>query len=486
MGRALLPGIAAALGFGLAFGHIQPLGPLALGIALVFLALGAWRRSAPLLWASVLFLGMAAVRPFSLPPHLAFQLPLLRECTGIVVDLPEPTAKKLSFTVEIPSLGVRLLAYGPQEVSVLPGQRVRLFGQYGVPEPQGWREYLGRRGIQGLFWAEGVEILEEAPKSILSWAALAREKLRSLLSSLPERPRALLAALLLGSRGLLSAEEKVAFREAGVAHLLALSGLHVGILVAGGWFLLGLLRIPRAWRYALLIPIVALYVLIGGLRVSLLRAAVMFGVVGIFWLLWERGWVARAWLDPLQGLSLAAILVLLLWPWSALDASFQLSFSATFGIVLLLPRWTGTPLRKRLPSFLLPVADLGAVSVCAQIGVLPFLGSSFGYIAPYGLLANIILIPWTTLLLWAGILGLPFLAIPQTQPWAGQILGALAEPYLFLVGAIGKFPGAVLPVGERFGLWYLLAILGLLILRASQEEFSSPGPWPRPHPAWPG
>ncbi len=471
MGRALLPGIAAALGFGLAFGHIQPLGPAALGISLVFLALGAWRRSAPLLWASALFLGMAAVHPLSPPKHLTFQLPLLRECTGVVVDLPEPTAKKLSFTVEIPSLGVRLLAYGPQDISVLPGQRVRLFGQYGVPEPQGWREYLQRRGIQGLFWAEEVEVLEESPRGVLFWAALAREKLRSLLFALPQQARALLSALLLGSRGLLSPEEKEAFQEAGVAHLLALSGLHVGILVAGGWVLLGLLRVPKAWRYAALTPIVALYVLIGGLRVSLLRAAVMFGVLGLFWILWERGWVAKAWLDPLQGLSLAAILVLLIWPWSALDAAFQLSFSATFGIVLLLPNWTGSKARRKLPPFLLPVADLCAVTVCAQLAVLPFLGSSFGYLAPYGLVANIILIPWTTLLLWAGILGLPFLAIPHAQLWAGQILEALAEPYLFVVGAIGKFPGAVLPVGKWFGLWYLLAILGLLILRAGQEDF---------------
>lgn len=487
MGRALLPGMAAALGFGLSFGQIFPLGPRALVIAAFFLILAAWRKFVSFLWIAAFFLGMATMRPASLPGNLEFQLPVLRECTGTVVDLPEPTEKKLSFTVELENLGVRLLAYGPQDLSVSPGQRVRLSGRYGVPEPEGWREYLARRGIHGLFWAERVEILSESQGGVLFWAARAREILRTLLSRLPESPKALLSALLLGSRGLLSQEEKEAFRKAGVAHLLALSGLHVGILVTGGWFLLGLLRVPKPWRYLFLIPIVGLYVLIGGLRVSLLRAAIMFGVLGVFWLLWERGWVARAWLDPLQGLSFAAFLVLLIWPWSALDAAFQLSFSATAGIILLLPGWTRAKFRLSLPRFLRYVADISAVTICAQIGVLPFLGSTFGYLAPYGLLANPVLIPWTTVLLWAGIIGLPFLALPQTQALAGRILAALSEPYLWLVENLGKLPSAVLPVGEKFGLWYLLALLFVLILRASQEEFLEPlGPWPKPRRAWPG
>ena len=471
MGRALLPGIAAALGFGLVFSQFSYLGPSALLLSAFFLFLAAWRKFVPFLWAASFFLGMGWIHPAPLPKHLELQLSLLRECKGVVVDLPEPTAKRLSFTVELENLGVRLLAYGPQDLFVYPGERVQLFGEYGVPEPEGWREYLARRGIHGLFWADRVEVLSESKGGLLFWTARARETLRSFLFRLPEKARALLSALLLGSRGLLSSEEKEAFQEAGVAHLLALSGLHVGILVAGGWFLLRLLRFPRAWRYFLLIPAVGLYVLIGGLRVSLLRAAVMFGVVGIFWTLWERGLVAKAWLDPLQGLSLAALIVLLIWPWSALDAAFQLSFSATAGIVLLLPSWTGSALRRRLPRFPRYFLDLVVVSACAQLGVLPFLASTFGYLASYGLLANLILIPWTTLLVWAGILGLPFLVFPQTGVWAGRVLAGICETYLWAVEKLGNLPGAVLPVGEGFALWYLLALLSLLILRAAQEDF---------------
>lgn len=487
MGRALLPGIVAGFGFGLVFGRISPLGPWALGLSGLFLLLASWRRLIPLLWASALFLGMAASRPASLPKYLETQLPLLRECTGTVVDLPEPTAKRLSFTVKLENLGVRLSAYIPQDVSVYPGQRVRLFGQYGFPKPEGYRKHLERQGIFGLFWGEKVEIISETSGGLLFWTAQVRAALHRVLSALPKPSQALLSALLLGSRGLLSPEEREAFRKSGVAHLLALSGLHLGIVVAGGFLLLGLFHVPKTWRYLFLIPLVTFYVLLGGLRVSLLRAALMFGVLGVFWILWGWGWVARSWLDPLQGLSFAALLVLLIWPWSAEDAAFQLSFSATAGIILFLPHWTSSTMRRFLPRVLRFPADILAVSACAQIGVLPFLGSIFGYLAPYGLVANLLLIPWTTVLLWVGILGLPFLALPTTQVWAGQILGGVAQPYLWLVERLGDLPGAVLPVGENFGLWYLSAILALLTLRAAQEDFLAPQePWPKRSPTWLG
>jgi hypothetical protein len=164
MSRALLPGIAAALGFGVTVGYLWPGGPWALVIAISFLLLAAWRRWIPGLWLTALFLGIAFVRPVEHPRELELQLSLLRECTGIVVDLPEPTAKRLSFTVELENLGVRLLAYGPQDLFVYPGERVQLFGEYGVPEPEGWREYLARRGIHGLFWADRVEVLSESKR----------------------------------------------------------------------------------------------------------------------------------------------------------------------------------------------------------------------------------------------------------------------------------------------------------------------------------
>lgn len=465
MRRALLPGLGAALGFGIAFGYVLFPGSLALVPAGASLLLALGRRSVLALWGAAFALGLALPVREAIPLHLAFQLPNLREVRGVVLDVPEPRAKNLSLTLAAEALGVRLLAYVPLGSGVGPGDRVRLVGRWGLPQPPAWREALLRRGIHGLFWADEVEVEAPGGPGLLRLAWRVRGALLSRLDAgLPGPGADLLSALLLGARGRLPEDEVEAFRQAGVAHLLALSGLHVGILAAGGWWLLGFLRVPRAWRYPVLVPAVGFYVLLGGARVSLLRAGIMFAVLGLFWLLWERGWVLRRWLDPLQGLALAAIGVLALWPWSALEVGFQMSFLATAGIVLLLPGWTGSSLRARLPRWVRPGADLLAVTLCAQAGAVPVVGSAFGYLAPYGLGANLALVPWTAALLWAGLLAL----LPL--PLGVAVERALVGPYLAAVRGLAALPGASLPVGPGFGPLCLLAALGLLLLRALAEE----------------
>jgi len=111
-----------------------------------------------------------------------------------------------------------------------------------------------------------------------------------------------------------------------------------------------------------------------------------------------------------------------------------------------------------------------ATSAFAQVGTLPIVGSTFGYLAPYGLVANLLLIPWTGLILWAGL----FLLIISPFPWApaiGKFLyRVVVSPYLYAVEGLAGLPGAALPVGENFGLWCLCCALGMLLLRAAQEE----------------
>ncbi len=486
MGRALLPGLGAALGFGIAFGYLLTPGPLAWAATGAALAVGAWRRSALALWGAALALGLGLPLQRALPPRYAFQLPNLREVTGQVLDVPEPRAKNTSFTLALDHLAVNLLAYVPPDPPVAPGDRVRLVGRWGQPEPPAWRESLARRGIHGLFWANEVEVLAEGKPGLLRFAAQARQELLRLLDrAVAAREADLLAALLLGARGRLPEDEREAFRTAGVAHVLALSGLHVGLLAAGGWWLLGILRVRPGWRYVVLVPLVGFYVLVGGARVSLVRAAIMFAVLGLFWILWERGWVLRKWLDPLQGLALAAVVVLALWPWSALDSGFQMSFLATAGIVVLLPGWTRSDLQRRLPGWARKLANLLAVTLCAQAGAVPVIGTAFGYLSPYGVVANVVLVPWTGLLLWGGVILVTLAPLPVPLPLGDVAERVLVGPYLTVVRWVSTLPGASLPVGPGFGAWCLLAALAILLLRALSEG-ATPGPGPGPHRASPG
>jgi len=475
MGRALVPGLGVALGFGIAFGYLFFPGLIALAGATAALLLAAWRRSVVALWAAAFAVGLALPVRETLPGHLSFQLPNLAEVTGRVVGIPDPRARNVSSPLALDNLPVNLLVYVPHEPNAGPGDRVRLVGQWGPPQPEPWRESLARRGIHGLFWAREIEVLSPGEPGVMRWASQARQRiLGHLYRVLPAGVANHLGALLLGTQGMLPDEEEEAFRTAGVAHIFALSGLQVGILVAGMWWLLGLVRVPRPWRYLVLIPTVGLYVLLGGAEVSLIRAAIMFAILGLFWVLWERGWVLRKWLDPVQGLALAAIVVLVVWPWSALDAGFQLSFLATAGIVLFFPGWLGSAARGRLPAWLRRVADGLALTACAQLGATPVLGTVFGDVAPYALLANLILVPWSGVILWGGIVLTAAGSLPLSLPvgFVGEQL--LIGPYLAVVRWFASLPGASLPVGPGFGTWCLFAALGVLLVQAVLEETGRP------------
>lgn len=472
-------GLAAALAIGLALGSTWDPGlPAFLAASLVFL-LALATRSSLIIVLSVLLVGIA-LSPRS-SSFLQEQIPLLREVVGRVEGGPEPHRASVSFVLEAAGLGVDLLVYlrtdDPLAVDLRSGSTVRLTGEGELPQGS-WAEYLERRGIAGVFWGETCEVLEEGPGSFLSWICLARLRLlRKLFSTLPPSGAELLAALLLGTRGLLPEEHVEAFRAAGAAHLLALSGLHLGILAAIGWWLLGLVKLRPGWRYLVLLPCVWGYVFLGGGRVSLVRAAIMFSLLGGFYLLWELGLVLKSWHDPLESLGLAALAALLLWPWSPLDLGFQLSFCATFSILVLWSAWSGNALRRRLPRPGKWIADTLTTTAFAQVGTLPIVGSAFGHLAPWGFLANLILIPWTGLLLGAGLL---LLALPQV---AAQALGPILQkvligPYLVTVQGLSTLPGAMLPVGKGFGPWCLLCALGALLLRVVQEEFREGVPLP--------
>ncbi|MBC7097943.1 ComEC/Rec2 family competence protein [Candidatus Bipolaricaulota bacterium] len=475
MDRAIFPGLVLALALGSAMAGIVGRPDWCLPAALASLALALLRRSPPLLWLAAFFAGLLLWQPSPVPEATRAQIPLLREVTGSVKDIPEPHPETISFSVRPSGLDGDLLVYlrtgTPWQVGLGPGDLVRLSGEGELLDPGGWGEYLKRRGIVGLFWADGVEVLEQGRAGVLRWLGEVRGKLVARLhATVPEQGAELLAALLFGTRGLLPEEEKAAFRTAGVAHLLALSGLHLSILTATVWWLLGLMRLRPGARYLVLLPLSWGYVLLAGARISLVRAAIMLSVFGLFWLLWEWGLVLRRWYDPLQGLSVAALFVILIWPWSPLDTGFQLSFLATFSILYLWPGWGHSPLRARLSRPGRWIADILATSAFAQAGTLPIVGSTFGYISPYGLVANLLLIPWTGLILWAGL----FLLIISPFSWAPSIGHFLhrvvVSPYLYAVEGLASLPGAALPVGEGFGLWCLCCALGILLLRAAQEE----------------
>lgn len=181
-----------------------------------------------------------------------------------------------------------------------------------------------------------------------------RIALRGVQRSLRERLRAaiggeegaLACALLLGDRSFIDGKTTLAFRRSGVSHLLALSGLHVSILIGIVSFLLQRLHLSKRIRTAVVPPLAIFYLLVTGCAVSTARAVLMATVLSLAFFSAER-------YDPFTALSVALFGILAVTPYAALDASLWLSFSAAASIVVFLP--VCRPLfRKRLFTAFLP------------------------------------------------------------------------------------------------------------------------------------
>jgi len=236
--------------------------------------------------------------------------------------------------------------------------------------------------------------------SLWAFRADARSWLHRTIARTGYPASALLEALLIGVREDVPQDLQDGFKRTGSLHILALSGLHVTVLygVAAGllWFL------RRQWQKFLAATVVILFFqFLAGFMPSLLRATVMIVIGGIAVLL-DRD------REPVNVLALSGIILLLIDPWQAFTLSFQLSFLALAGI-LVIGSLVQRPLASSFPRFLLLAF---AMSAGAQAATVPLVIGRFASWYPSGLLAGIVLVPLTTAYLWAGLAWLPLSLLP--------------------------------------------------------------------------
>ena len=201
--------------------------------------------------------------------------------------------------------------------------------------------------------------------------------------------RSVLSALTIGDKSELSREIKDTYSSVGASHVLALSGLHIGIFYMILSTLLPLWRTRRVYtvfREIFIIVVIWGFAFVAGLSPSIVRAAIIFT-------LFSLGRCVRRDGSSLNALAFAAIAILLFSPRSLFDVSFQLSFAAVFSIVLLLPYMRcllSCENRGRAYNY---VADVFSVSLVAQVGTLPLIWYYFGAFPLYFLFANIVVVP---------------------------------------------------------------------------------------------
>ncbi|MCC4213520.1 ComEC/Rec2 family competence protein [Leeuwenhoekiella parthenopeia] len=221
--------------------------------------------------------------------------------------------------------------------------------------------------------------------------------------------KAITYALLLGERQDLSTQLRQSYVDAGVIHILAVSGLHVGILMLIVQFLLkplGNQKKTRLLRMLIVLAVIWLFAILTGLSPSVLRAATMFSFLQIGLVYGQR----RA---GYNALIASALILLLINPNLLLDVGFQLSYTAVFFIMWLYPKlemlWK--PKNKILGYYW----QLICVSLAAQVGVLPLSLYYFHQFPGLFLIANLVVLPVLGFILIYGILIL-ILALPEWLP----------------------------------------------------------------------
>ncbi len=240
---------------------------------------------------------------------------------------------------------------------------------------------------------------------------------------------AVLEAMLLGERGRLDETTTRALQASGLFHLIAISGAHVAILSALLFFILRLLRVRQRPAYLVLIFILLFYAFLVEGRASVYRAAIMALAYLGGKLLWKN-------VNLINTVSFSAFFLLLSNPFFLFDMGFELTFAATFSIILFLPR-----VLKHLPRLPLKISELFGLSFTAQLGVLPFLVRSFNRVTFSALLLNLAAVPLTGLIMALGFL---FLLLSSLSFSIGhlisQALAFLIRAFLFVAHLFDPLP----------------------------------------------
>lgn len=209
-------------------------------------------------------------------------------------------------------------------------------------------------------------------------------------------------AFVLGDRSHMDQGQKQAFSNSGLSHIMAVSGLHVGLLIAPFWVLFPLVA-PRK-HMALVVWVVLLVILWGycaltGWSVSVQRASIMTLIMAS-----TRCFMMQR--IAVQTLSVAALLLLLKNPQEVFEAGFQLSFGAVFGLLTWMQAIQGVVYRTIHWAPLRWMLQLMSVSVVAQCINLPILASWFGAVSWISPIANLLVIPFLGIAMPATILTL--------------------------------------------------------------------------------
>ncbi|MBU6448154.1 MAG: ComEC/Rec2 family competence protein [Rhodospirillales bacterium] len=463
------------------------LGVLALAASGAVLAAGwrhpYWRFAAFMVLAASLGFARAEWRTAAMPP---------------LVNVPDGVASLSGFVARVEPLpgGARVLLrapridYGPTlrrtvriklkpgDIPPRPGALVKCYALLFAPDrpayPGGWDQgrdyYFANIAAVGAALTP-LKIIRPAPANRLadSLQALRAGISATILHALPISTGSIAVTLLTGDEQIIPPDERKAFVLSGLAHILAVAGLHVGI-VMGLVFFAARWALSRSIWMALHLPgkpiaaVLALaggggYALLTGAHLPILRSLAMASLATLGVLIGRKA-------VSMRGLAIAAMVLLLAMPEAILSASFQMSFSAVAALIAgyaaVHPVWSRFHASRGTGgALLMHVAELAFTSLLAGGASMPFSAYQFQQIEPYWIPANLVAVPLTAfwIMPW-GLLGLTLLKLHLA--WlAFRPMGWGIAVIVWMTQHIATWPKALMPVAPMPNAAILLIAAGL-------------------------
>jgi competence protein ComEC len=284
----------------------------------------------------------------------------------------------------------------------------------------------------------------ETVGTIATFLDNARQKFTTgLRNSLPEPTASFAAGILIGQRSSLTTRWQDIIRDAGLMHVIAVSGYNLTILVRFSKRLL-----QKQSRYQILMAsglLVTIFVLITGMSPSILRATIVVALLQLSWFYGRK-------IHPLVLLTLSAALSVIYDPFQLWrSVGWYLSFAAFFGVIILAPLLV--PKKKEKSIFWLLIAE----SLSAGLLTLPIIATVFGRVSVVGILANLLVTPLVPLsMLLSLIAGLAGWLVPAISGWFALPARFLLTYMLDIANIVSRLPGA--RISMRVNNWMLLGI----------------------------
>ena len=388
------------------------------------------------------------------------------------------------------AVSAKFLIRFQQLVPLRYGRQITLTGV--LQQPQGrrnpggfdYRAYLARQGIVGIIDAKGLlRISEQGGFLPLRWIEALRIRTERVIDHIYTTPGTvepalhaqLLKGILLGKRSDLPTETLEIFRNSGTFHVLAVSGLHVGLVAMFCYFGFSCFRLPQKVLCLLTIAAVLMYACLIGFRPSVFRASLM-AILFLFATLIDRD------ADLFNLLAFAALVLLLLNPLQVWDVGFQLSFLAVTAIVYFVPKMEN-PLRQlwenedgspsegsvsvltRFKNTVVKWLGLSyLVTLAAQIGTTPLIAYHFFRAYPLGFIVGPFAVGLVSLIVAVGMASVcvGFISLPLAGLLA-LFNHAIISVFLGLIGIFGQTWGIVKLTPPTLGVFvlYIACFLGI-------------------------